>query len=97
MGADFTGHTWTHLDTASRAESDRAARYVTGMAARDKADATHLLAVLGLLPAGHPATLRPSDHGMRGYKVGCRCERCVKWNRNRLDRQKKAARKGANA
>lgn len=55
----------------------RAALHVASKAV-DKADATQLLAALGLLPKGHPATLRPQDHGMRGWRLGCRCTVCRK-------------------
>ena len=96
MGAELAGHTWTHLDTASREECAKAARYVTGMVAKDRADAAQLLAILGLLPATHPAVMRPEDHGIRGYRLGCRCKRCRKSNSMRLSRQR-AAKKGATA
>ena len=93
MGVDLTGHTWTHLGGATRDESEKAAKYVA-IKAVSKADRIQLLAMLGLLPAGHKALLRPTDHGSRGYKAGCRCKRRLQWNRNRINRQK-AARKGA--
>ena len=95
MGTELTGHTWTHLGGATRTERDKAARYVASVAL-DKDDCTDLLAKLGLLPSGHPATLRPQDHGLPGYRKGCRCKRCRKSNAMRLERQK-TARKGATA
>ncbi|MDX2763362.1 hypothetical protein PV729_45510 [Streptomyces europaeiscabiei] len=60
------------------AETRRAAALHVASKAVDKADATQLLAALGLLPKGHPATLRPQDHGMRGWRFGCRCPKCRK-------------------
>lgn len=95
MGVDLTGRTWSHLEIGSREERETAARYVASVA-HDKADCTHLLNLLGLLPAGHPATIRPQDHGLPGYRAGCRCKRCRKANNTRLERQR-AARKGATA
>lgn len=94
MGVDLTGHTWSHLGAATREECEKAAKYVASKATSAE-DCTDLLATLGLLPAGHPATLRPQDHGARGYKAGCKCKHCQGWNRDRLARQR--ARKGANA
>lgn len=54
-----------------------AALYVASVA-RDKADAAELLAALGLLPRAHPAVLRADEHGMRGWRFGCRCTVCRK-------------------
>jgi hypothetical protein len=94
MSKDFTGSQIGAIDIPA-ATRHRAALYVATKAI-SKTDRTQLLAMLGLLPAHHPAMLRPQDHGLRGYQLGCRCKRCVKGNRNRLARQR-AARKGANA
>ncbi|MDX2513894.1 hypothetical protein PV355_01765 [Streptomyces stelliscabiei] len=55
----------------------RAALHVASKAV-DKADATQLLAALGLLPRAHPAVLRADEHGMRGWRFGCRCTKCRK-------------------
>jgi hypothetical protein len=93
MGGDFTGRTWGHLNSGTRDDCEKAARYVASVA-HDTADCTQLLAALGLLPARHPAALRDEDHGLIGYRRGCRCKRCVKANRARLDRQRSAG-KGA--
>jgi hypothetical protein len=95
MAAELSGHTWTHLGSATREECEKARKYVASKATGVE-DCTDLLAKLGLLPAGHPATLRPQDHGLPGYRKGCRCKRCRKANSMRLERQK-AARKGATA
>lgn len=40
--------------------------------------AAQLLAALGLLPRAHPAVLRADEHGMRGWRFGCRCPKCRK-------------------
>lgn len=54
-----------------------AALYVASKAANAE-DATQLLAALGLLPRAHPAVLRADEHGMRGWRLGCRCPKCRK-------------------
>lgn len=71
------------------ADTRRAAALHVASKAVDKADATQLLAALGLLPKGHPATLRPQDHGMRGWRLGCRCVICRK-AKSDLDRRMRA-------
>lgn len=60
------------------ADIRRAASLYVASIARDKADATQLLAALGLLPRAHPAVLRADEHGMRGWRFGCRCPKCRK-------------------
>lgn len=60
------------------ADTRRAASLFVASVARDKADATQLLAALGLLPRAHPAVLRADEHGMRGWRFGCRCVVCRK-------------------
>lgn len=86
MGKDFTADQIGPIDIP-HAVRERAARYIAANAT-DAADCTRLLAMVGLLPAGHPASLLPSDHGMRGYRLGCRCKTCRKANGNRLARQR---------
>lgn len=93
MAEDLTRGTWGPLSLATPAECRKAALYVTATA-RDKADATQLLAVLGLLPATHQAMIRPQDHGLIGYRLGCRCKACRKANTTRLQRQRAAAKGG---
>jgi hypothetical protein len=90
MPGDFTGRTWGHLDTATRSEQEKAARFIASKA-DGVGEATELLAMLGLLPPGHPATIRSVDHGMPGYKQGCRCTQCTRANRQRLARQRRTA------
>jgi hypothetical protein len=94
MAEDLTRGTWGPLSLATPEECRKASRYVASQA-RDKQDATELLAILGLLPARHPAMIRPDDHGLIGYRLGCRCKPCRKANSNRLDRQRAAAKGGA--
>jgi hypothetical protein len=69
-------------DEATEDEQQRAALYVASVAV-DKADCTHLLAVLGLLPKRLTV-----GHGMAGYRAGCRCKRCRKANTERNRRQR---------
>ena len=93
MPEDLRG-TWGPLTVGTPEECRKASLYVASVA-RDKADATELLAILGLLPARHPARIRPGDHGLIGYRLGCRCTPCRKANTNRLQRQRAAAKAGA--
>lgn len=74
---DKTLDVFISVPTNSADTRHAAALYVASIA-RDKEDATELLAALGLLPRAHPAVLRPSDHGMRGWRFGCRCSKCRK-------------------
>lgn len=94
MGKDFTADQIGPIDIP-KAQRDMAARYVAAHAS-SVADCTELLAMLALLPAGHPATIRPEDHGLPGYRLGCRCKQCRKANANRSVRER-AARKGTAA
>lgn len=87
MGLDLNRQTWAVHDHASGREKRAAARYVASRSA-DATEAAQLLAMLGLLPAHHPAVMRPTDHGITGYRLGCRCKRCRKANRYRLQRQR---------
>lgn len=77
MGLDLNRQTWSPHDNASIDEKQAASLYVASIAA-DKEDATWLLAMLGLLPRHHPAIMRADEHGMRGYRIGCRCRDCRK-------------------
>jgi hypothetical protein len=90
MGLDLNRQTWSPHDTATVNEKQGAARYVASIATSAE-DATHLLAVLGLLPRHHPAVMRPDEHGMPGYRLGCRCKTCRKAKRMRDIAQKKRA------
>ncbi|MCX5522255.1 hypothetical protein OG342_05150 [Streptomyces bobili] len=77
MGLDLNRQTWSPHDNASVNEKKQASLYVASVAA-DTEDATLLLAMLGLLPRHHPAIMRADEHGMRGYRLGCRCRQCRK-------------------
>ncbi|MEV4227303.1 hypothetical protein AB0J81_09365 [Streptomyces bobili] len=77
MGLDLNRQTWSPHDNASVDEKRSASLYVASVAA-DTEDATQLLAMLGLLPRHHPAIMRADEHGMRGYRLGCRCRECRK-------------------
>ncbi|MGW5616216.1 hypothetical protein [Streptomyces sp. NPDC003877] len=73
--------TWGPADEATTDEKHKASLYVASIA-HDKADATHLLGALGLLPKRLTV-----QHGMPGYRAGCRCTTCRKANTTRLNRQ----------
>lgn len=77
MGLDLNRQTWSPHDQATVDEKQAASLYVASVAV-DTADATQLLAMLGLLPRHHPAIMRADEHGMRGYRIGCRCRLCRK-------------------
>jgi hypothetical protein len=77
MGLDLNRQTWSPHDNATVDEKQTAALYVTSVA-DDAEDAAQLLAMLGLLPRHHPAVMRADEHGMRGYRFGCRCRQCRK-------------------
>ena len=94
MTEDLVRGTWAPLTLTTPETRRKASLYVTSKAV-DKADATHLLAILGLLPTNHIATIRPQDHGLIGYRAGCRCKPCRKANSNRLQRQRDAAKGSA--
>lgn len=83
MGLDFSRRTWQPADVATRDERRMASLYVASIAT-DKNDALQLLAALGLLPPH----LTVTDHGMSGYRVGCRCPVCRKANRSRNSAQR---------
>ncbi|MFF3511579.1 hypothetical protein [Streptomyces sp. NPDC002573] len=85
--------TWAPHDTATTDEQRKASLFVASVA-RDVADATHLLNILGLLPKYHPAVMDPEDHGMKGYRLGCRCQVCRRAKRNDASRKRAAARQG---
>jgi hypothetical protein len=84
MDRDLGRLTCSTTDEASPDEKRAAALYVASVA-HDKDDATHLLAVLGLLPKRLTV-----EHGLPGYKAGCRCKTCRKANSNRINRQRRA-------
>lgn len=89
MGLDLNRQTWSPHDNASVDEKKQASLYVASVAA-DAEDATQLLAMLGLLPRHHPAIMRPDEHGMRGYRLGCKCPICRKAKRARDASRKRA-------
>ncbi|MBC2903195.1 hypothetical protein [Streptomyces cupreus] len=82
MSLDLNRQTWGIHDHATPDEKQRATLYVASQA-RDAADCRQLLDVLGLLPKHVVA-----EHGMRGYRQGCRCPLCRKANTERTYRQK---------
>ncbi|WP_033307386.1 hypothetical protein RFN58_07125 [Streptomyces iakyrus] len=84
MGKDLNRRTWGPADEATPNEQRRASLYVAAMAG-DAADCRQLLDVLGLLPK-HLTV----QHGMRGYRAGCRCKACRKANTERNRRQRTA-------
>ncbi|MFJ8995554.1 hypothetical protein ACIRQH_34760 [Streptomyces sp. NPDC102279] len=88
MGGDLNRRTWSPQDVGTPKERRTASRYVVRVAT-SKAEAIALLATLGLLPAGHPALFAHVQHGLPGYRAGCRCERCRKANQNRVQKQRK--------
>lgn len=64
----------------------RASLFVASIAT-SPGDCRQLLDVLGLLP-----TRMTVEHGMPGYRKGCRCVRCRKANANRNQKQRAARR-----
>lgn len=84
MSSDLSRRTWGPHDHATADEQIKASRYVASIA-HDKTDCSHLLDVLGLLPA-----LAVVEHGMPGYRAGCRCQTCRRANANRNRRQRAA-------
>jgi hypothetical protein len=80
---DLNRQTWATHDHATPDEKHRAARYVASQA-DDAADCRQLLDALGLLPKRLVV-----EHGMPGYRAGCRCPVCRKANSERLHRQRK--------
>ncbi|WP_030344870.1 hypothetical protein [Streptomyces sp. NRRL S-1022] len=92
MSKDFTASQLGPVDIPS-AEQRKAQLYVAAEAT-DKADCTRLLAMLGLLPSSHPDAHPPAEHGLLGYRRGCRCKRCRAANAGRRARQR-TSRKGA--
>lgn len=85
VNSDLARRTWGVHDEATPDEKARASRYIASVA-DGPADCRLLLDVLGLLPA-----LLTVEHGMPGYRKGCRCKRCRKANANRNQRQRAAA------
>lgn len=90
MGLDLNRQTWSPHDAATVDEKKQASLYVASVAA-DADDATQLLAMLGLLPRHHPAIMRPDEHGMRGYRIGCRCRECRKAKSKQDNRRRTGA------
>jgi hypothetical protein len=82
VSLDLNRQTWGIHDHATPDEQKRAARFVASQA-RDAADCRQLLDLLGLLPKRLIV-----EHGMRGYRAGCRCPGCRKANQERLHRQR---------
>ncbi|MEU1273057.1 hypothetical protein [Streptomyces sp. NPDC005799] len=83
MGLELNSQTWAADVEATPAEKQTASLYVAAKAT-GPADCRHLLDVLGLLPK----LLRITDHGMAGYRKGCKCKQCRKANRDRNQRQR---------
>ncbi|MFJ8785008.1 hypothetical protein [Streptomyces sp. NPDC102476] len=84
MTLDLNSRTWGPQDEATPAEKTAATRYVASIAT-SPADCRHLLDVLGLLPRR-----RITEHGMTGYRQGCRCALCKRANTARNRRQRAA-------
>lgn len=84
MSSDLSRKTWTTLDQATPDEQTKARRYVASVAV-DAEDCRQLLEVLGLCGR------RIREHGMPGYRQGCRCKTCRRANaaRNRSQRARK--------
>lgn len=91
MAGDLNRRTWSPQDVGTRDERRKASLYVASVAT-SKDDGVDLLSALGLLPAGHPALFAHVQHGMPGYRAGCRCERCRKANTNRNQQQRRKER-----
>lgn len=90
MGLDLNRQTWSPHDQATVDEKQAATRYVASIAV-DTEDATQLLAILGLLPRHHPAIMRADEHGMRGYRFGCRCRLCRKAKSKQDNRRRRTS------
>jgi hypothetical protein len=88
MSLDLNRQTWGVHDTATADEKTAATRYVASIAV-DAADCRQLLDLLGLLPK-HLAVV---EHGMPGYRQGCKCGRCRKANANDSQRKRDRARR----
>lgn len=84
MSLELNSRTWGPHDEATPAEKTAATRYVASVAT-SAADCRHLLDVLGLLPKQ-----RITEHGMTGYRQGCRCVACKRANTARNQRQRAA-------
>lgn len=84
MSADLNRRTWSPKDEATRDEKDKAALYVASIA-DNRTDCHQLLAALDLLPVR-----LVTNHGMTGYRAGCKCTKCRKANANRTRRQRAA-------
>ena len=82
----------THLDVdvhpaPNSAEERRRASLYAVLQGGNVAERRELLDALGLLPA----RLR-AEHGMPGYRAGCKCKTCRRANANRNRRQRAAHR-----
>jgi len=78
---------YTQAATNSPEELRRAALAVADRAT-DAADCALLLDALGL--TGKTTRLIDIEHGMRGYRKGCKCPTCTAANRNRNREQRSA-------
>jgi hypothetical protein len=81
MPGDLERRTWQPADVATRDEC-AAARKVIAAHATDSDDEQRLLQALGLAPN------EITEHGMPGYRAGCRCPVCRKANRSRCAAQR---------
>jgi hypothetical protein len=86
MSLDLNRQTWGVHDSAAPEEKEAAARYVASVA-EDAADCRELLDALGLLPKH----LTVVEHGMPGYRAGCKCPVCMEANRIRNQEQRAVA------
>ena len=69
--------------TTHNTEQRRAA-ITTAAHSHNTTDCRHLLTILGLLPDSRTV----AEHGMPGYRAGCRCTVCRKANAKRCRRQR---------
>jgi hypothetical protein len=81
MSGDLESRTWGRHVTATAEEKTAATRFVASKAV-DADDCRLLLDVLGLLPKA------VTEHGMAGYRQGCRCRLCKRANAARTRRQR---------
>jgi hypothetical protein len=84
MSLDLNRQTWGVHDSATADEKEKATRYVASVA-DDADDCRQLLDLLGLLPK----RLTVVEHGMPGYRAGCKCPVCMEANRIRNQEQRR--------